>query len=150
MKISTFLISSMVLSTSILGIGLFGYAAEPGTPNSPVDNSTPAAPADIPPGTPTGSPTAAPSGSSDPPSTTTTPITPAESMPSPASSTPSVAPEGGGSLSGPSGGVSTETSAAVIATCGHGGATFLFENETEVSVGCRVSQINRPPAAAMK
>jgi hypothetical protein len=42
------------------------------------------------------------------------------------------------------------TSSKVLATCGHNGATFIFESEAQVPLGCHVSKTNAPPRAALK
>ena len=41
-------------------------------------------------------------------------------------------------------------STVVLATCGHNNASFLFDSAAQVPVGCQVSTINQPPAAAIK
>jgi hypothetical protein len=132
MKVSKFLIASLIFSTSILGVNLKGHAAEPESPSSipmgttaaPVGGGTPEAPASTP---------------DVPTSTPTTPSTPAE--------TPTSAPS---SVSPPAESASVKTaSTVVLATCGHSSATYVFNNAESVTVGCRLSTINKPPAAAM-
>jgi hypothetical protein len=125
MKISRFLIASLIFSTSILGTNLKGNAAQPENPSS------------IPMGT-----TAAPVGGGTPDAPTSTPTTPSTPAETP-TSTPS-------SSSTPSDSATSKTaSTVVLATCGHSSATYVFENQEHVTVGCRVSTINKPPAAAM-
>jgi hypothetical protein len=125
MKVSKFLIASLIFSTSILGTNLKGNAAEPESPSS------------IPMGT-----TAAPMGGGTPDAPTSTPNTPSTPAETPTSAPSSVSPPSD-SASGKS------ASTVVLATCGHSSATYVFDNAEGVTVGCRLSIINKPPAAAM-
>lgn len=107
------------------------------SPSTPPAGGAPVSPAEPPSGGP-GTPS--PSG----PSPTDSPSTP------PSSGSPSPEPQGGGNLSPSSTSASPTKSSSVLATCGRGGASSVYDSADEVPVGCHVSTINAPPASVLQ
>ncbi len=148
MRISKFLIASLVFSTSIVGASFGAGAAEPEKPSSMPMGGSPSAPLGAP-SVPTGGTPAAQADPSAPTGGSSSPAAPSDpsATPSTPSESPSPAPSGGGT---PSSDSSSSSSGTVLATCGPGNATFVFDSTDQAPVGCRVSAINAPPAAALK
>jgi hypothetical protein len=177
MKISKFLVTSLLLSASALGTtGLISRAAEPQSPptapgGAPMGGGgSPSAPAGgLPdPVTPSsGAPAGgggSPSAPAEPLPTTPTgkdPVDPSgapSSAPAPSSTTtpepssdaPPKGPKGGGSLSPSSESPSGTSSARIFATCGPGGASLVFNDAAQVPAGCRATKVNSLPDTTTK